>query len=167
MSLLATNAQQVQARLEFQTSIWLPVHFPAPGTTAGCDFSGVIAALGPPNSKAEVSHDQQLKVGQRVCGAVYGSNPLNPEQGAFAEYVLVDADMLLHVAASMSWAEAAAIGGIGHGTVNLAMWQVLKLDGWPSSGLRHTRNEQIHSEHVLVYGGNTATGGMAIQLMKA
>ena len=52
----------------------------APGAIHGYDFAGTVVALGE-NVRAG------LAVGDRVAGFVHGMNCLQPEIGAFAEYV--------------------------------------------------------------------------------
>ncbi|MCJ1477278.1 hypothetical protein MMC13_005949 [Lambiella insularis] len=130
----------------------MPANFPAPGATAGWDFAGTIVRVCPPLAAP-------LRVGDRVCGAVHGSNPSDHETGAFAEYVRAEADLLLKVPGSMAWGPAAALGGVGHGTLCIALWESLGVPGRPEK-------PAAEPQHVLVYGGSTATGTMAIQLLK-
>ncbi|KAK0701173.1 chaperonin 10-like protein, partial [Apiosordaria backusii] len=47
-----------------------------PGSIAGCDFAGKVVAIG--------SAVKSIAIGDRVCGAVMGMNPLQPDVGAFA-----------------------------------------------------------------------------------
>lgn len=134
------------------TDYKMPANFPSPGAIVGCDLSGLIVRLG---STAPSS----LKIGDRVCGAVHGSNPIDHQTGAFAEFVRADAGLVLKVPDGMGWEEAAAIGGIGHGTLGLALWDSLELPASPDKPAEK-------AAHVLVYGGSTATGTMAIQLLR-
>lgn len=62
---------------------------------------------------------------------------------------------MLKVPAVWGWEEAAAVGGIGWGTLGLALWEALGLEWRGGRG-----------EAVLVYGGATATGTMACQLLR-
>jgi NADPH:quinone reductase-like Zn-dependent oxidoreductase len=57
----------------------------APGAIHGYDFAGTVVVLGA-NARAG------LAVGDRVAGFVHGMNCLQPEVGAFAEYVGATAD---------------------------------------------------------------------------
>ena len=130
----------------------MPTNFPCPGAVDGSDFSGTVVALGP-----NLARD--IKLGDRVAGAVHASNPLNPTSGAFAEYVAAYADQLWKMPDSMGWEQAAAIGWCVVGTIGLAMFRSLKLPGWPEQPVQK-------SIFVLVYGGSTASGTMAIQMLR-
>lgn len=120
---------------------------------AGMDFSGTVVALGR-NVKAAAA----IKVGDRVCGAVQGMHSLTPSVGAFAQYVGASDVVTLKLPEHMSFEEGASLGS-GVGTVGLALFQSLELLGTPDSPTNAPRD-------VLVYGGSTATGTMAIQLLK-
>ena len=54
----------------------------SPGHTVGCDYSGVVEEVG---EKVE----KQWKKGDRIAGFCHGVNALEPEDGAFGEYVLL------------------------------------------------------------------------------
>lgn len=126
---------------------------PTIGATVGCDFSGHVVALGddvPPGS---------LAIGDRVCGCVFGNNPDRPENGAFAEFVAAPADLVLRVPSQMALEEAATLG-VGLATVGMSLYQAMKL---PLPG---TPPDMRGPFHVLVYGGATATGTLAIQMLK-
>ncbi|KAH7324399.1 putative zinc binding dehydrogenase [Stachybotrys elegans] len=132
----------------------MAVHFPFPGTAGGCDFCGIVDQVAP--GTAVMPHPP----GTRVLGGVFPYRP-NSTGGSFAEYVVVDANQLVRVPDHWSDLEAAALGGIGFGTVGMAMSDpgALALTGLPSKpSLKH--------EPVLVYGGGTATGTLACQLLK-
>ena len=130
----------------------MPTNFPCKGAVDGSDFSGTVVALGKDLGRA-------LEVGDRVAGAVHASNPLNPTSGAFAEYLAAWADQLWKMPDSMQWDQGAAIGWCVTGTVGLAMFKSLKLPGSPEKPVQKPA-------YVLVYGGSTASGTMAIQLLK-
>lgn len=139
------------------TDYKLPANFPTSGATAGTDFSGVVVATCPSSI---------VQVGDRVCGSVFGSNPADLETGAFAQYVKVDADLLARVPESMTWEEAAAIGGVGHSTVALSLWTTcIGLEGTIDKPVDKALDKE--ARHVLVYGASTATGTMALQILKA
>ncbi|KAK5635447.1 hypothetical protein RRF57_011159 [Xylaria bambusicola] len=125
--------------------------FPCPGAVDGCDFSGVIVAIG-----SEVAN---LSIGDRVCGAVHGSNPVRPESGAFANYIVSESEFTLKVPDSMSFEEAAGLGVTGLATLAMALFKALALPG--------TLDEPApKSRTVLVHGGSSSVGTMAIQLVR-
>lgn len=125
---------------------------PTPGATVGCDFAGEIVQLG------EAVHDEALHLGTRVCGCVFGNNPGRKSNGAFAEYVAVPATLVLRIPESMSYQSAATLG-IGLATVGLALYNGLRLEGKPSAPAEK-------SFPVLVSGAGTATGALAVQVLK-
>lgn len=133
------------------TDYKMPLLQPSPGALAGCDFAGTIISLG--SSVSAVRPD--LQIGDRVCGAVHGSNPIDHGSGAFADFVVAEVGLVLKVPAAWQWEEAAAVGGIGWGTLGLALWEALGLEWRGGKGAA-----------VLVYGGATATGTMACQVLK-
>lgn len=137
------------------TDYKMPTYHPVPGAIMGCDFMGTIVAVG-----AGVG-DEQL--GIRVCGPMHGSNPGDPASGAFAEYVTQDSRLLVHVPDSWSDLEGAALGGVGWATVALSMEDSLKLTGTPSNPAPPRADGSRIP--VLVYGGATATGTVACQLL--
>ncbi|KAF4631659.1 hypothetical protein G7Y89_g6482 [Cudoniella acicularis] len=132
----------------------MPSRFPYPGATDGSDFAGEVLEIGPGVLRKD------LEIGDRVCGAVHASNPACLQSGTFAEYVVTYADLVLKVPDAMSWENAAAIGGCVHGSLGLALWDSLDLPGHPD------RPASIPA-YVLVYGGSTASGTLAIQLVTA
>ncbi|KAF2129143.1 GroES-like protein [Dothidotthia symphoricarpi CBS 119687] len=127
-------------------------HFFMQGNTAGCDFCGIVQEVGPQSS---------LHPGDRVAGADFPYRPSNPYNGAFAEYATADSRHVLKIPAHVSDLQAAAIGAIGWGTAALAISDpdALNLPGLPSAPAEKCIP-------VLVYGGATATGIMAIQMLK-
>lgn len=130
--------------------------FPSPGCVDGCDFSGTVVALGSDSSKTG-----RFRIGDRVCGAVHGSNPIDKTTGSFADYVSADAEFTLKIPDGMSLEQAAAIGGTGMGTMGLALKRCLGLKGSPIDPV----NED-ESKEVLVYAASTSIGTLAIQLLK-
>lgn len=133
----------------------MPTNFPCPGAVDGSDFAGTIVALG-----ADVGRiAPHLQISQRVAGAVHASNPLDRRSGAFAEYVAADADLLWTVPDWMASSQAAAIGWCVVGTVGMAIFRALKLPGSPERPMQKPM-------FALVHGGSTASGTMAIQMLK-
>ena len=122
------------------------------GNTVGCDFSGIVVKAG---------SSSIVPIGTRVIGADFPYRPNNPLNGAFSQYALSDSRQTLKVAEGWSDTYAAGLGGIGWGTACLAISDpdALNLPGRPSKPV----GKQIP---VLVYGGATATGLVAIQMLK-
>ena len=127
-------------------------HFYMDGNTVGCDFCGMVEAAGVSSI---------ISPGAKVCGADFPYRPNNPFNGAFAQYAVADSRHTLRIPKEWSDTQAAALGAIGWGTSCLAISDpgALNLRGLPSKP-----NEKPIP--VLVYGGATATGIMAIQMLK-
>ena len=115
-----------------------------PGAVSGFDFAGIIVEIG-----AAVTNTQ-LKIDDRVCGAVTGQNPLDLTEGSFAEYVGARAHAVLKIPDSMTFEDAATLG-VGVGTVGLALFR--SLNPAPNST-------------VLVHGASSATGTLAVQVLR-
>ena len=126
----------------------------APGAIHGYDFSGVIVALG----EDTPAH---FAVGDRVAGISHGGNKLQPETGAFAEYVNACADLLLKIPDSMSFEEGASFG-TGVATAILGFGQLCV----PAFGAGEEKATVERENYVLVAGGSSASGTRAIQLLK-
>lgn len=122
---------------------------PATGAIAGCDFSGTVHQAS--------NNDNKLAPGQRVCGLVFQDPAEHLHNGAFAEWVVADPDFLLRVPPAMSTEEAASLG-IGLATCGLALYHELALP-------RPSAPSSVSSP-VLVYGASTATGTLALQLLR-
>ncbi|KAF2089272.1 putative zinc-binding oxidoreductase ToxD [Saccharata proteae CBS 121410] len=131
---------------------WKHVHnFPnTTGCTAGCDFAGIVAAMGE-NVTAP------LKVGSRVCGFAHGGNVQNHEDGAFGEYLVAKDGPIMEVPDNLSFEEAATLG-VGVTTVGQGLYQSL--------GLPLPDQPSPKRFWVFIYGGSTATGALAIQYAK-
>jgi aspyridone synthetase trans-acting enoyl reductase len=123
---------------------------PAPGSTWGCDFSGIVVECG----KNVIGFAQ----GDLVAGAAPGNNADEPHSGAFAEYANVPAAVLFKVPSWLSFQDAATLG-CGLLTVGLALYHILELP------LPYSKTH-TSSQYVLIYGGGTATGTLAIQAAK-
>ncbi|CRG82766.1 hypothetical protein PISL3812_00112 [Talaromyces islandicus] len=127
------------------------------GAISGSDFAGVVVHVGS-------SVQDRMSVGDRVFGIVFGANPGRPGNGAFAQYVAAPADLCMHVPDGMDMATAASMG-MGLMTTGLAL---------RSLGLRWDRlaeqnddsDDDRHNPYVLVHGGATATGTIAIQILR-
>lgn len=151
------------------TDYKMPSNFPKMRATAGCDFSGTVVKVGEEVGMSSEDSDSDkgagvhhvIRPGDRVCGAVHGSNHADKDQGCFAQYVLAPASMLARIPESVSWEQGAALGGVGHGTVAQALWSCFNLPYTPA-----TPAESSISFPVLVYGSSTATGTIAMQMLR-
>lgn len=79
------------------------------GCRPGCDYVGVVEEVGPRVTKP-------FARGDRVAGVAHGCNLGVPEDGAFAEWIVVKGDLAILVPENVSDAEAATLG-IGVTTV--------------------------------------------------
>lgn len=78
---------------------------------------------------------------------------MEPEDGCFAEFAVVKGDIQMKIPDNVSDEEAATLG-VGISTVGQGLYQSLGLP-LPGSGSL--------DEPILIYGGSTATGSLAIQ----
>lgn len=86
--------------------------------------------------------------------------------GAFADYIVVKAHIQIRVPDHMSFADAATLG-VGTITVGQGMYQKLKIVQ-PVVSVEPVRTNEGSKmqEQILIYGGSTATGTLAIQFAK-
>lgn len=108
---------------------------------------------------ADITASGRLKLGDRVAGGADGMEVLRPQSGAFAEYASVDGVMALKLPEDMSF-EVGAGMPLRIATSAMALFHSLQL---PSSLLKKPAEEPFD---VLVYGGATSTGTMAIQMLR-
>ena len=120
------------------------------GCLSGCDYAGVVREIGGGYSKS-------WTVGDRICGFVHGGNQYQPEDGAFAERIMVKADIQIRIPDSMSFEEAAALG-VGVVTCGQGLFQQM--------GLNLPSQPDTARDTVLIYGGSSATGTLGIQFAK-
>ena len=121
------------------------------GTIVGCDYAGTVVAVHPSVSK-------RWAPGDRIAGFSHGGNDKDPEYGAFARYVLVKGDVQMRVPEEVEFEEASAVG-VGVATTGFALYDIL--------GLKWPEEKKVEGEKwVLVYGGSTATGSVAVQFAK-
>ncbi|KAJ5970895.1 Polyketide synthase enoylreductase [Penicillium vulpinum] len=125
-------------------------HNTPPGVLVGCDYSGIVEAVGKDVKK-------KFNKGDRVCGLTHGSNAVQPEDGAFAEYIVAKGDLQWKIPENLSFQEAATLG-VGINTVGQGLYQSLKL-ALPTEPIKD-------ATPILIYGGSTATGSLAIQFAK-
>jgi NADPH:quinone reductase-like Zn-dependent oxidoreductase len=159
---------KVQA-IALNTPDWMALdYFGRPGAGMGFDFAGEVVEIG--------DRSEAWTIGDRVAGFVHAcmlsalqlpacvneisilGHAANYANGSFREYVLADEDLLIRLPEHLSFAEASTLG-MGVSTAAQALYQWLPLplpvcDATPSN------------QTVLIYGGSTATGSIAIQLAK-
>lgn len=90
---------------------------------------------------------------------MFSGNDANRENGAFARYIAVKGDLQMHIPEGVSF-EAAATVGVAIGTVGYGLYKVLQLP------LPDDKNQDVRGKTILIYGGSTATGTVAIQFAK-
>ncbi|KAJ2987028.1 hypothetical protein NUW58_g4731 [Xylaria curta] len=138
----------------------LSAAFPSPGAIVGIDFAGTVVALD--QGVRDIKPD--LGIGDFVCGASHAGIA---GHGAFAQYVVAHAGMLMQIpqedGGTTIPTEHAATLATALATCTLAFWgpgqDSLHLEGTPLAPLTAPLP-------VLVYGGSTATGTIAIQLLR-
>ena len=112
----------------------------------GYDFAGIVEKVG-----AEVT---EFSVGERVTACNWGNrrhdSPNEPVGGAFANYISIPAYKLSHIPEGVTDEEAAAIVLVGS-TAFEALTDVGKVKG---------------GSRVLILGGSSAVGSLAVQLAK-
>jgi NADPH:quinone reductase-like Zn-dependent oxidoreductase len=121
------------------------------GALVGCDFAGVVEEVGGSVSK----HWQK---GDHICGVVHGCNLVQPEDGAFAEFIVAKGDVQMRKPQCLSYAQASTVA-LGAITCGQGLYQ-------KGLGLELPTNPVATKEYVLVYGGGTSVGGLAIQFAK-
>jgi len=119
-------------------------------STVGCDYAGTVVEVGSAVTK-------KFSKGDRIAGFAHGTSATREEDGTFAEYAMVKGDIQIKIPDNISDEEASTLG-VGISTVGQGLYQSLKLP-LPSSPSKVPI-------WVLVYGGSTATGSLAIQFAK-
>ncbi|KAB8263610.1 zinc-binding oxidoreductase [Aspergillus pseudonomiae] len=128
-----------------------------PGILFGCDYAGVVEKIGPGISS-------RFQVGDRVAGFVHGGNSEEPQDGAFAEYILAKADIQVLIPEHMSFEEAATLG-VGITSVGQGLYQALQLP-FPGTQGEDPKTPTEEQQPLLIYGGSTASGVLGIQFAK-
>ncbi|KAF1974046.1 GroES-like protein [Bimuria novae-zelandiae CBS 107.79] len=118
------------------------------GGILGCDLSGIVEEVGE-HCKSDV------RKGDHVYGVCHGANL---EDGAFAEYALVRDGFIARIPESLSFEEVATLG-VGITTIAQSLYMTMKL---PLPGEEPLEGAPF----ILVYGGSSATGTLAIQFAK-
>ena len=129
---------------------WKHITIVDKATTIGCDYSGIVEDVG---SAVTVP----FKKGDRVAGFVHGGNVVHIEDGTFAEHITAKGDLQIRIPENVSFEEAATLG-VGITTVGQGLYQAL--------GLPLPDSPSPDKFPLLIYGGSTATGALAIQFAK-
>ncbi|KAL9009885.1 MAG: hypothetical protein Q9173_005123, partial [Seirophora scorigena] len=116
-----------------------------------CDLSGIVDEVGPECRFSDV------KKGDKVFGVCHCGNHQQHEDGAYAEFAMVKDGHLAKIPEGMGFEETASMGA-GVTTVGQALYHQLKLP-WPTEPAKTPFP-------ILIYGGSTATGSLAIQYAK-
>jgi NADPH:quinone reductase-like Zn-dependent oxidoreductase len=88
-------------------------------------------------------------------------NELEAEDGTFAEYIVLKGDIAFHIPPNISFEEASTLP-CGMFTVGIGMYRHLQL---PFLTLP-IEEKKSDGPPLLIYGGSTATGTLAIQFAK-
>lgn len=132
---------------------WKMVDFSAtPGSIGGNDFAGEVIEVGDGVTR--------FRSGDRIFGMMFGLNPTDKLTGSFCQYAMATEDLACKIPDHMTYEDASTFG-VAVGTAGTALFQTLDL---PLPGSIQEKN---NSTYVLVSGGATATGTVAIQLLKA
>lgn len=120
------------------------------GATIGCDYAGIVEEVG---SKA----GKLFKKGDMVYGMCHGANAIKHEGGAFQNNIVAKAAIQMLKPDNLSVEDAATLG-VGLITVGQGLYQSLRLP-------LPTAPASVKAP-VLIYGGSTATGSLAIQFAR-
>lgn len=150
---------------------WKMVDFSATAEfIGGHEFAGEVVQVG--------SDVEGFSVGDRVLAPVPGlfgatiddSNQdtqiARSKAGAFCEYVPVAVDMVVRLPEGMSYEDAAGLSVVTY-AAGLALYQTLQLPLPSVEPLPETKKTAAKPTYVLVSGGASASGTVAIQLLKA
>ncbi|KAJ8090398.1 hypothetical protein PM082_018994 [Marasmius tenuissimus] len=132
-------------------SEWMKVqHFLTNGVVTGHDYAGVVEEIGP-----DVPEGTR-RMGERVASFVNACVD-NTLGGTFAEYTVADAQVVIPLPDHVSFEDASTLGLAGF-TAAQCLWQYRDLS---------TPSEPAKEElPILIWGGATTVGQIAIQLAK-
>lgn len=121
------------------------------GCMVGCDYAGIVEEVGQAVRKS-------WRKGDKVFGCAHGANLLESEDGVFAQHAVVKGDLQMRLPPSLSFEEAATLP-LGLITIGQGLYQ-------KGLGLNLPTAPVTNNQPVLIYGGSTATGALAIQFAK-
>ncbi|KAF8311483.1 GroES-like protein, partial [Clavulina sp. PMI_390] len=123
-----------------------------PETSLGSDFAGDVVEVG---SEAA---SKGFKVGDAVAGFTRGG-AIDNNNGSFQEYMKMRAENVWHKPATLSYEDAASMGGIALST---AVYSLIYRLGLP----KPWEPKPEKAEPILVWAGSTSVGLFAIRLAK-
>ncbi|KAG7284209.1 hypothetical protein NEMBOFW57_010572 [Staphylotrichum longicolle] len=133
----------------------MAARFPTPGLKDGVDFAGIVVAIG--------DRVTGYSVGERVFGCVPSNKQDDSESGSFSEFVKVEAIYTLRMPPDMTFETAMALNPACICTVALALHQSLGLPATPDEA---AELGNTMADTILVYGGSSSVGLLAIQMLK-
>ncbi|KAI0385903.1 alcohol dehydrogenase [Hypomontagnella monticulosa] len=116
----------------------------------GADYAGIVEEVG--------NGVTNLKKGDRVAGVVMGGHQLEPDFGAFGDYLITQAALQIKIPDNITDEQAATIG-VSMVTAAQGLYKILELP-FPTTPAKEPYP-------ILIYGGSTATGVYGIQFAKA
>ncbi|KAF5020684.1 hypothetical protein F66182_7282 [Fusarium sp. NRRL 66182] len=119
----------------------------------GFEFSGTVEKAGP---------DSSFQAGDAVCGISPVVRPMPSSHGAHQDLFIAKSELIYKVPAGVSMKDAAAICMAGH-TATDALFNVNGL-GLAAAGVTGI---DASGKGILIWGGASSVGNMAIQLAKA
>ncbi|SPO07540.1 related to toxD gene [Cephalotrichum gorgonifer] len=134
----------------------MAARFPTPGLKDGVDFSGTVVAVG--------EGVKGFSVGDGVFGCVPSNKQDDAESGSFGQYVKVEEIYALHIPPNTSFEQALAFAPACVSTAALALHESLKMPATPDEVAEY--QDRRAGDTVLVYGGSSSVGLLAIQLLK-
>ncbi|EEP81633.1 predicted protein [Uncinocarpus reesii 1704] len=161
---------------------------PNVGTTAGCEFAGDIVHVGPSVK------NMRLKKGVAVFGVIQGNHFDRPDNGAWADFVAVASDLVYLLPPHFSYQEGASMGA-ALPTVGMALYyswglplpyrqrqgfdaEIKDREIYEKGGITAAAGMDVglaaqtgqkpsgSRPYVLVYGGSTTCGAMALQVLR-
>ncbi|ODV62127.1 zinc-binding alcohol dehydrogenase family protein [Ascoidea rubescens DSM 1968] len=129
----------------------------------GCDLSGIVVEVG-----SEVAQNSSFKVGDHVFSMVHGCSRAFPNNGAFAEYAVLDSNLTFKHPKGLKLNGENVPGGPittfeGASSINVGLLTAGLAIGFEM--FRKIPTEKVNSP-LLIWGGATSFGQCAIQLAK-
>jgi NADPH:quinone reductase-like Zn-dependent oxidoreductase len=127
----------------------------------GSDFSGTIHVLG-----SSIPSSSNLKKGTRVAGFLQGACSVNDRPGAFAEYLVVDYDLVWRVPDSMPLESAASISLCALTAAQGLFPRLAICAPFPWDDEVYRPHDLRETLRVFIYGASTSLGQYAAQLIR-